>query len=66
MKPLETKLHGGRKLNGIAPCPFCKSDKHLWKWVTDNYKAVFCSACKCVGPKCNTQDWAIAMWEKAN
>lgn len=56
----------------IRRCPFCKgearTDSIYWgneeeAWA-DDYSVVMCTKCGAMGPKCQTEEEAIEMWNR--
>lgn len=52
----------------IKRCPFCngkaKTDSIYWGNEEDDYSVVVCTECGAMGPKCQTEEEAIEMWNR--
>lgn len=44
-------------------CPFCKGDSKT-AWCLANYWYVVCNKCLCQGPRAETEEKAIELWNK--
>lgn len=56
----------------IKRCPFCngkaRTDSICWgdeeEYLVDDYSVVVCPECGATGPKCQTEEEAIEMWNR--